>query len=180
MNESIEKFYAEDYITALIDLEKCFELLKYKAKDDTVDIGAMAYFAGIFAYNAKNSEKALNYFELSIKNEYEIGTCHQYMAQVLYEKNDSLAAEKVLKKGNRKYPEETKIIYSLIYFYTSRDEYEKAIQYIEKAIEKTPDYAILYIIEGNAYSTLFEKYQNEYLTTLLTGTYLQLFRFYRR
>ncbi len=169
MNESIEKFYAEDYSMALTDLEKCFELIKYKAEDDTVDVGAMAYFAGIFAYNAQKPDKAVEYFQLSIDNGYEIGTSYQYLAQVLYEKNDSTAALKKLEEGVEKYPQESKIIYSLIDYYTPRGEYEKAFEYIDKAISLTPDNSILYIVKGNSYAKIYDDFEQKYFKLVKTA-----------
>lgn len=171
MNVAVEAFYAEKYEPALNDIEKCIELYSYPKTDiDTfVDLGAYAYYAGIFAYNAQKTEKANKYFQMSIDNNYEIGTSYQYMAQTLFEAGDTTKAVQKLEEGAKKYPDEEKIIYSLIDYYTPKGEFEKAIAYIDKAIDMKPDNSVLYIVKGNAYAKVFETKEAEYYSLLKTA-----------
>ncbi len=167
-NKSVEYYSNQEFDKAEKYIEMAIDLFSYpRLKSDTlVDEGASYYYGGIFAYNAKDPEKAKEFFKKAIDNSYEIGACYQYIAQIMYEQKDTTAAVKMLEDAAQKYPEETKIIYSLIDYYTPRGEYDKAFKYIDKAIEMTPDMAVLYIVKGNAYEKIFEDLQKKYFALL--------------
>lgn len=205
-NKAVKEFYDGDAVSAINDLEKSIDLYQYTKEPDasTPDtvLGTFAYYAGIFAYNAKKSvtdtnltekeiqanikfnkpyiEKSKKYFQMSIDNEYEIGTSYQYVSQIMFEDNDSLNAVTFLENGATKYPSESKIIYSLIDYYTPRGEYKKAFQYLDKAIQMTPDVAVLYIVKGNAYEKIFNKLQINYFGLLSQADSLDKLSFKNR
>lgn len=169
MNRSIEKYNDTLYKAALEDLEKSIKIYNDfpRLENDTnTKIGAFYYYAGVFGYNAKEYSKALENFNKSIENNYEIGTCFQYIAQTYYEQNDSVKAEKVLLDAADKYPKEEKIIYILIDFYTPKGEYEKAFVYLDKAIQMSPDNAQLFFVQGNAYEKVYYTLEANYFKTL--------------
>lgn len=172
MNRSIEKYNDTLYKAALEDLEK--SILLYNdfprlENDTATKIGAFYYYAGVFGYNAKEYEKAILNFNKSVENQYEIGSSFQYIAQCYYEQNDSLKAEKILLEAADKYPNEEKIIYILIDFYTPKGEYEKAFIYIDKAIQMSPDNAQLYFVQGNAYEKVYYTLEANYFKALQTA-----------
>ncbi len=180
MNNAVKLYYNENPAAAILDLEKAYDLLQYdKSTSDSV-YGAYAYYAGVFAYEAKEYQKAEKYFNVAIEKKFEIGISYQYLTQVLYDNGDSLKAIKILEEGVSKYPEEPKIIYSLIDYYTPKGEYEKAFEYIDKAILITPENSILYIVKGNAYNKIFEDFQIKYFTLLLAADSLDKAAFRER
>ncbi len=180
MNEAVTKFYDKNYDEALTYIEKCIKLADYKAKDDTVNLASYAYYAGIFAYNAQKRDDAKKYFNIAIEKEYEIGTSYQYLSQVMYEQKDSANAVKLLEKGLNKYPNEEKIIYCLIDYYTPKGEYEKAFEYIDKALSLAPDNSVLYIVKGNAYTKVFEEFENKYYRLAISADSLDKASFKNR
>ena len=169
MNKAVGYYQTGNSELALSYLEKSIDLLQYPRTDaDTlIQPGAYYYYAAIFAYNSKKLDKSEMYFQKSIDEKYQIGDCYQYIAQVMYEEGDSAKAVKTLEQGAEKFPDEPKIIYSLIDYYTPRGQYDKAFEYIDKAIAMTPDNGILYIVKGNAYNKIFEELQKNYLVNLL-------------
>jgi len=169
VNRAVDKYYAGQHEKAMDGLEKAIDLLKYKDPADTNKYaGSYYYYAGIFSYNAKQLETSLDYFKKSIENEYEIGTSYQYASQIYYELNDSTAAVKFLESGANKFPEETKIIYSLIDYYNPRGEFSSVFKYINKAIDMTKDNPnpVLYIVKGNAYERIFKTFEDKYFNLL--------------
>ncbi len=167
-NEAINYYFAKNYKKALQYLEASIDLFKYpRAKEDTTaNIGAYYYYAGIFAYSAGDKEKAKKYLKAAIDNNYEIGTCYQYLAQVYYEEGDSTTAVKLLEEGAQKYPQEVKIIYSLIDYYSPRGMTDKALEYLDKALKLSPDLAVLYFVKGDAYAKIYLNLQKEYFKNL--------------
>ncbi|MBN2891249.1 MAG: hypothetical protein JXL97_05235 [Bacteroidales bacterium] len=117
-------------------------------------------------YNDEQCKIAKKYFAKAIEEEYEIGTSYQYLAQVMFELNDTLNAVKKLEEGLKKYPQEEKLIYSLIDYYTPRGEYEKAFEYIDKAIAMNDTLAVLYIVKGNSYAKIMEDKEDAYYAKL--------------
>ncbi len=168
MNRAVDKYYNGKPKAALTDLENSIELFDYpRTEGDTlVKIGAYYYFAGIFAYNSKELEKSKKYFKKSIDNENQIGTCYQYISQILYEQGDTTKAVKMLEEGANKYPNEPKIIYSLIDYYTPLGKYDEAFKYINKAIQMTPDNSVLYIVKGNAYKKIYKDFESQYFSLI--------------
>lgn len=167
INKAADQYSNKNYKEATDLIGKALDLFQYpRLETDSTNIGTIYYYAGIFAYNAKQPDKAKEYFLKSIENNYEIGSCYQYVAQLYYEAKDSTAALKFLEDGATKYPQETKIIYSLIDYYTPRGEYDKAFKYIDKAIQMTPDLAVLYIVKANSYQKIFEGLQAKFFKLL--------------
>ncbi len=170
-DEAINFYMAGEYQKAIDYLEKSIDLFKYPRleEDTTANIGAYYYYAGIFAYNAGDKDKAIKYLKEAINHGFEIGTCYQYLAQVYYEKGDTATAVKELEEGAKKYPQEVKIIYSLIDYYSPRGEYDKAISYLDKAIAMTPDMAVLYFVKGDAYAKIYLNLLKKYFSQLRSG-----------
>lgn len=169
VNTGIELYSQNKFSAALENVEKALLLFRDfpKAKGDTVvTIGAYYYYAGIFAYNAKNYSKSIDYLTKAIENKYEVGSSYQYLVQNYYEQNDSANAEKILLEGAEKFPNETKIIYLLIDYYTPKGQYDKAFKYLYKAIEMTPDNPQLYFVLGNAYEKVYYSLEKEYFKQL--------------
>lgn len=169
MNLSFEYYNDDDSEKALTYLEKSISLFDYPRTDaDTfATVGAYYYYAGIFAYNAKQMDKSKDYFNKAITSGYEeIGACHQYVAQIMFEQGDTTSAVQYLEKGATDYPNEIKIIYSLIDYYTPIGEYDKALKYLDIAIDKAPDNPILYIVKASAIEKVYKSIEEKYFVML--------------
>lgn len=178
MNRSIEKYNDSNFVGALEDLEKSITLYNFpRMENDTMPIAAYYYYAGVFAFNAKQEQKAYDYFSKSADANYEVGTSYQYLAQILYNQNDSSKAEVMLQNAAKKYPNEVTIIYLLIDFYTPRGEYDKAFEYIDKAIAMKSDNAQLYFVKGNAYEKVYYKKEANYYHILVEADSLDKLAF---
>ena len=190
LNAAIKAHQEDDNAAALNYIEKSIELYQYpKLDSDTlIPFGIYTYFAGIFSYNSIKSvtdtnlteqqiqenitynapllEKSIEYFQTSIDEQYEIGISHQYITELMYQQDDTINAIEFLELGANKYPQEPKIIYTLIDYYTPRGEYDKAFKYIDAAISMTPEMSILYIVKGDSYARIFYDFQNKYFDLL--------------
>ncbi len=176
MNKAVKVYYAGQTAKALDLLDKSISLFQYPrtSADTLAQIGVYYYYAGIFAYNAKEFDRSVGYFQKSVENYepsnsavYNVGTSYQYMSQVLFEKGDTTQAVQLLEDGADKYPQESKIIYSLIDYYTPIGEYDKAFKYLDKAINMTPDNAVLYVVKANSYEKIYQQFEASYFKLLL-------------
>ncbi len=164
-NAAIDLYINGDSKKALDYLEKAMDLYKYpRMKDDTTNMkkGSLEYYAGVFAYNAGVYDKAEKYLKAAIDNDYEVGNSYVMLANILEKQGKGEEAAKLLEQGAEKYPTESKIIFALIDYYKPHGEYEKAFQYIDKAIELNPDMAILYLVKADAYNQIFDDLSKQY------------------
>ena len=204
LNASITAHQEDDYVLALSLIEKSIDLYQYpKEESDTIiQFGVYNYYAGIFAFNTLKSisdtslsnneiqenmqynstiyDKSINYFKASIEEEFEIGFSYQYITEVMFRKDDTINAVTFLENGADKYPQEPKIIYTLIDYYSPRGEYDKAFEYIDKAIAMTPDVGILYIVKGDSYAKIFYNFQEKYFNLLAEADSLDKLAFQNR
>ena len=158
-NSAIDLYIKGNSDKALSYLEKAMDLYKYpRPKNDTINMekGSLEYYAGVFAYNAKKYDKAEKYLKQAIENNYEVGQSYVLLADVLQKTGKEKEAIELLEEGAKKYPTESKIIFSLIDYYKPHGEYDKAFEYIDKAIELNPDMAILYLVKADAYNQIFD------------------------
>ncbi len=164
-SEAISYYKVGDYKKALNYWELAMKLYDMPRNvDDTVNMpaGGMDYYAGIFAYMAKDYPTAEKYFKKAIEKEYEVGNAYSYLSDVYMKEGKEKEAVKLLEQGAEKYPTESKIIFRLIDYYKPHGEYEKAFVYIDKAIELNPDMAILYLVKGDAYNTIYKDFEQKY------------------
>ena len=168
-NAAIDMYINGDSKTALAYLEKAMDLYKYpRMKDDTLNMqkGSLEYYAGVFAYNSQNWPKAEKYLRKAIENGYEVGNSYSMLANVLQKEGKEQESVKLLEEGAKKYPTESKIIFALIDYYKPHGEYDKAFEYIDKAIKLNPDMAILYLVKADAYNQIFDDLSKQYYKLL--------------
>lgn len=164
-NSAIDLYVNGHSKKALDYLEKAMALYKYpRMKDDTVNMkpGSLEYYAGVFAYNAGIYDKADKYLKEAIANNYEVGNSYEMLASALEKQGRGEEAVKLLEEGAKKYPTESKIIFSLIDYYKPHGEYQKAFKYIDKAIKLNPNMAILYLVKADAYNQIYNDLSKQY------------------
>jgi len=170
MNIAFEYYNNGNSVLALEYLEKSIDLFQYPrtVADTFATVGGFYYYAGIFAYNAKDFTKAKENFNNAIHSDNfnEIGTCHQYISQIMFEEGDTTGAVQFLETGATNYPDEVKIIYSLIDYYTPIGEYDKALDYLDIAISKSPENPILYVVKAGAIEKVYSQLETKYFELL--------------
>ncbi|NPA44019.1 MAG: hypothetical protein GXO49_00640, partial [Chlorobi bacterium] len=158
INEAIMDYtdYSEDYAAnnnTLTDygkekLDKAFKLMSLgyelakvptTADDTSYTKDQIQYFKGIIAYHSKKYDLAKELFQKSIEAKYGKGNTYHYLADCYANTGDSTKYIEVVKTGFETYPEEEQLIIDLINYYLVRKEADKAVEYIDIAINKSPD-----------------------------------------
>ena len=159
-NAAIEAFNKEDYKTAYKAFEAVLKLNDDIAKledipesEMTVDT-AIVYNCALAAYNAKEWEDAEKYFKKTIDLGYGGGDAVLLLNQVYTNMNDSAKMGENLQKGVELYPDDERILTSLIQFYLSSKKNDDALNYLNKAIEKDPENASYYYARGVLYESI--------------------------
>lgn len=147
---AISEFEAENYDKALSAFETLLEIQasdKYMGAVDT----AVVFNAGLTAYNAKDYEKAIMYYDKCIEMEYEGGTPYLRKYLTYSDMGDLENAEGTLVEAFQKYPEDNQVLLQLIDFYLINEMDQEAFEYINKAKEKDNANFSLYWAEGVLY-----------------------------
>lgn len=104
------------------------------------------YNMGIFAYQSEMKREALDAFMKAAEKGYG-ETAYDNALAMANELEDIEAIERIATEAFQKFGKQT-YIGSLVNIYVKRGEYEKALTMINKALESSPNSAILYCVKG--------------------------------
>jgi tetratricopeptide (TPR) repeat protein len=169
INAGIEGFNSDNYDGALFAFESVLSVSKMAGlvKENTIDT-SIIYNCALAAYNAKNWEKASLYFKKTIDVGYGTGDAVLLLHQVYSNTNDSANIAENLAYGFTKYPQDDRILTTLINYYLQAKQNDKALDYLNTAIEKDPANASYYYARGVLYdqSKNYEKAEADYTKCL--------------
>ncbi|WP_235208055.1 tetratricopeptide repeat protein [Saccharicrinis fermentans] len=137
-NAGVEAFNKEDFATAVTAFDG---LLRLNENEYMVEIQgekldtAIVFNTALAAYNGKNWEMAEKYFDKAISVKYGGGDAVLLMHQMYAEKGDSAKMGDNLIRGFETYPEDNRILTQLINYYLETKQNDKALDYLNKAIE---------------------------------------------
>lgn len=107
------------------------------------------YYAGIFAAQSENHENAIKVFESMKDGDYEAVVVNQLLYQEYLSIKDTANFVRVLQDATVKFPSEPWFLQNLINHYIFSGQENKAIEYLDKAIEREPNVAQYHHIKGN-------------------------------
>lgn len=180
INEAITDYtdYSKDFAInktltdyGKIKLDKAFKMMSLgyelcelpKLADDTAyNKNQVLYFKGIIAYHDKNFDEAKKIFQECVNLKYGKGNTYHYLADSYAQTGDSSKYIEVVKQGFETYPEEEQLIIDLINYYMVRKEQNKAVEYIDIAINKNPDNPSYYSAKATIYDNKTDKLLDEY------------------
>lgn len=141
INEAITKYQEKDYDNAykLMNYGYKLCLLPKHPSDTAYSSKQIQYFEGLIAYNSKKYDLAKKHLEKSIKDNYQAGLSYHYLADSYAKSGNNDKFISIVKEGFEKYPDEEQLIIDLINYYMQKNQEEKAVEYIDIAIQKNPD-----------------------------------------
>ncbi|SMO38561.1 Tetratricopeptide repeat-containing protein [Saccharicrinis carchari] len=155
-NAGVEAFNKEDFETAVLAFDGLLELNKNEYMEEIqgekVDT-AIIFNAALAAYNAKNWSVAEDYFNQSIDLKYGGGDAVLLVHQMYVEQGDSTNMGSNLMRGFETYPEDNRILTELINYYLNTKQNDKALDYLNKAIESDATNASYYYARGVLYDS---------------------------
>ncbi|MBQ0035182.1 MAG: tetratricopeptide repeat protein [Bacteroidales bacterium] len=107
------------------------------------------YYAGIFAAQSENHANAIKIFEEMKNGSYEAVTINQLLYQEYLAIKDTANFVRVLQDATAMFPSEPWFLQNLINHYIFSGQENKAIEYLDKAIEREPNVAQYHHIKGN-------------------------------
>jgi len=160
LNKGILAFNAQKYDDALESFEYSLKIDKLPAINilDT----AIYYNAAISAHYAKNYDKAIEFYDVTIKNNYKKLNSYIFKSEIYLTLKDSANYFSTLKEGISYFPDNEKLVINLVNYYLNTNNSELALNYINKLIEKTPGNATYYFAQG----TLYDKMEKQDLAQI--------------
>ncbi len=108
------------------------------------------YYAALFAIQAKMHNEAIAVLEDLKKGEFEAIAVNQFLYQEYMEEvKDTVNAVRVLQEAMVRFPQEPWFLQNLINYYIFSKQEDKAIEYLNQAIEREPGVAEYHLIKGN-------------------------------
>jgi len=156
-NAGIDGFNTENFDAALFAFESVLDVNALPVMQEEGVDTAIVYNCALAAYNAKNWEKSEEYFNKSIDLKYGGGDAVLLLNQVYQTTGDSTKMGDNLKKGFESYPEDDRILTTLIQYYLDSKQNEEALEYLNTAIASDEDNPAFYYARG----VLLEKIDQE-------------------
>lgn len=107
------------------------------------------YYTGLFAMQAQMHREAVAIFEQLKDGEIEPVACNQFLFQEYQALNDTVNFVRVLTEAMNKFPQEVWFMQNLINHYLFSGQADKAMTYLNEAIEREPNVAQYHYIKGN-------------------------------
>ncbi|MBS2212156.1 tetratricopeptide repeat protein [Carboxylicivirga mesophila] len=155
-NSGIEGFNTENFEQALFAFENVLyinALPMFQEEAPGIDT-AIVYNCALAAYNAKDWNRAEQYFNQSIDLGYGGGDAVLLLDQVFDASGDSTKVAENLQRGFQKYPEDERILTTLIQYYLDAQQNDAALEYLNTAIEKDPENPSFYYARGVLYENI--------------------------
>ncbi len=166
-NAGVEAFNKSEFTDAVTAFEDLLKLNEHPymvemqgAKVDT----AIIYNTALAAYNGEIWDAAEKYFDQSIDLKYGGGDAVLLLHQVYSTTGDSTKMGPNLIKGFETYPEDDRILTTLINYYLETSQNDKALNYLNTAIESDPSNPSFYYARAvlNDNSKKFEEALADY------------------
>ena len=108
------------------------------------------YYAALFAIQAKMHNEAIAVLEDLKKGEFQAIAVNQFLYQEYMEEvKDTVNAVRELQEAMVRFPQEPWFLQNLINYYIFSKQEDKAIEYLNQAIEREPGVAEYHLIKGN-------------------------------
>jgi tetratricopeptide (TPR) repeat protein len=151
INDGVKAFQNKEYDVALHNFEYALKVVEMPIFEGQIDT-AIIYNAGIAAQNVKKWDKAAKFYKEAAKHGYEGARTYALLKNAYMNAGDTSKAVEAMKEGFNKYPSNKMMVQSLInYYLLNAKEPEKALKYLNRAIEEYPEQAQYYSAKGQIY-----------------------------
>lgn len=151
-NLAIGRYKAKKYDEAADFFESAYHMNTNMngGKKDTASL----FNAGISAQKAKNYKKAALINQKMIDENIASAQTYQYLYNSKMNIGDSLGAIETVKQGRKAYPNDLTLLNFETDYYLQKGMQQESLDNLQKALQKDPGNAVLYLVTGNIYDNM--------------------------
>jgi len=170
-NQAVAGFNEEAYEKAMKSFEQIMAIEQtpvYKADEPNAVDTVIIFNAGLAAYNAKQYDKAIEYYKQAAKYKYNGAKTYSLIANSYFQKKDTVGALQVLQDGLKEYSDNGILLVEVINVYLNANKIDAAMKYLDIAIAQDPKNASYFFAQGTLYDKLQkpEEAANSYLKAI--------------
>jgi len=162
-NEGVAFYFAKDYKTAIADYKcssKIYELEAMAGSDTTnYNISEVYYYGAAFSDANKNIDQAIEFYQSNVDycakapkaQQYEPVRSYRFLANDYKVKGDLEKTGEVLLAAFKAFPEEKDILVDLTQYYLDAKQPKKALEFLDKALDKDPQNFLFVFVKGTLY-----------------------------
>ncbi len=162
-NEGVMYYFDKQLDNAVSDYKatvKIYELPSMAATDTTnYNISEVYYYGAAFADAEKNTEQAIKFYQKNIDyckktpkaQQIEFVKSYRFLANDYKVIGDTVEAGKVLLSAYAQFPEEKDILVDLTQYYLDTHQPDKALEFLDKALQKDSDNYLFVFVKGTLY-----------------------------
>ncbi len=149
---------AHEIFKAILDAHD--KLITNKEKSpfsEEEDLNNQIYIVGVTALGSGNNAAASKYLNMLLDKGQFKPEIYDALYKLNIELKDEAAAEKYLRTGREKFPDDVNLLFSEINDALRKGKLDELVASLKMAIEKEPSNVSLYTTLGNVYDNLFQK-----------------------
>ncbi|TCO09248.1 tetratricopeptide repeat protein [Natronoflexus pectinivorans] len=152
-NAGIDAFNEEDFATAMKIFRSVVNLnnLSIFEEDNLPPDSVFIYYTGLAASRSQNWDVAEEFFKKTLDLRYGEGDPILLLHEIYEQTGDSAKMGPNLKRGFELFPDDDRILTSLINFYLLSEQNEQALEYLNTAIDGDPENFSFYNARGVLY-----------------------------
>lgn len=125
------------------------------------EVNNQIFIVAVTALGAKKTDKAEKYLTQLVSKGAEKPEIYNALYQLMAEKGDDAMAEKYLREGRKKFPDDISLLFSEINDALKKGKLDELIGRLKEAIAKEPENISLYTTLGNVYDNLYQNAETE-------------------
>jgi tetratricopeptide (TPR) repeat protein len=126
---------------------------KLESQNDTI-MNQYAYYAVAAAFRSNNYAAVKKFAPFGMLYEKNASNCMQILAEAYKAEKDSVDYLKTIQEGVKKYPTERYFLGSIIDYYSSHNQNDKAMQFADEQLKSDPNNKFMIFVKAYLYQTM--------------------------
>lgn len=158
--EGVNDYNKKDFASAVQYFEMSYMIKKESGMTDT----SAAYNLALASERVPDLDRAIKYYTVCKELGYQPDKVYSDLAKLYQNSGNDEMAQKTLAEGREKMPNNQALITAQLNIYLTNNEFDKALENLDLAIQNDPGNRILYYARGTIYNERFEKLYSDAAT----------------